>query len=66
MHVSLIDQSNVSLINQSGGLQRVLGTLLGHVPVGQPVQFVVDQWRELIEGRLIPVAPGNEQLGNFV
>jgi hypothetical protein len=30
------------------------------------VQFVVDEWIQLIERRLIPLAPLGEQLGDFM
>ncbi len=44
----------------------MLRPFVSHVTMGQPVQFVVNQGHQLIEGRLVPVAPGNEQLRDFV
>jgi hypothetical protein len=32
-----IDQPQVGLVHQSGGLQRVIGTFVSHVTLGQPV-----------------------------
>jgi hypothetical protein len=46
------DQTKISLVDQRRGLQGLPGTLLAHVPVGDLVQFGVDQRRQLVEGRL--------------
>ena len=34
-----------------------------HVTARQPVQFVVDQWIQLVQGGLVSVAPLSEKLG---
>jgi hypothetical protein len=39
--------------------------LLAHVPVGDLVQFGVDQRRQLVEGRLVAITPGAQQPGYF-
>src|ERR1044072_223697 len=37
-----------------------------HVTTGEAVQFVVDQRVQLVERRLVPVAPLSEQLSDFM
>jgi hypothetical protein len=65
-HVFLIDETNIRLVDQRSGLKRVAGAFTAHVTAGEPVQFVVDEWIQLIERRLIPLAPLGEQLGDFM
>ena len=36
-----IDQPEVDLVDERGGLEHVVGTLAGHVPLGDPAQLVV-------------------------
>ena len=63
-HLSLVNQSEVNLIRERGGLQRVAATLLPHVAVGQMAQLRVDQRDQLFERRLIALAPVDQQLGD--
>lgn len=37
-----------------------------HVAVGQTMQFRIDQRRQALEGRLVPIAPIEEELCNFI
>ena len=60
-HALVIHEPQVSFVDQGGGLQTVAGALPPQVVPGEPAQFVIDDWRQLIEGVLIPVAPGAEQ-----
>jgi hypothetical protein len=48
--LSRIDQLKVSLVNQRGCLKKMPASLAQHVMVRQPVQLIVDQGHELIEG----------------
>jgi hypothetical protein len=64
--VCLINQSQVGLVNQRGRLQGVARTLATHVVVGQPVQFVMDQWDEFVIGGSIAIAPVLKQSGDFL
>jgi len=41
-HAFVINESNVSLIDQSRGLKRMARTLSAHVMMGQPVKLFVD------------------------
>ncbi len=42
------------------------GSLFLYVTMRQPMEFVVDKRHELIECRLVAIAPGDEQLSNFI
>ena len=66
MDVLLIDEANVSFIDQRRGLQCVAFSLPAHVAAGEPVQFVVNQRIQLVERGLVSVAPFSEQLGDLV
>ena len=66
VHVSLVYELQVGLVNQSRGLHRVAGPLAPHVVMGQAVQLVIDQGHQLVERCLIAIAPINEQLRDFV
>jgi len=60
MDVLLVDEPNVSFVDQGGCLERVAFSFPAHVTAGEPVQFVVDQWIQLVECRLVPIAPLSE------
>jgi hypothetical protein len=66
VNIPLIDEANVSLIDQSGGLESVAFSFPAHVAPREPVQFVVDQGVQLVECGLISLAPLSEQFGNLV
>lgn len=59
-------QSQVGFMDQGGGLQRMGRTLLVHVAAGHSSQLRIDQRHELIERRLVAVAPLVEQLRDVV
>src|SRR6266545_6678871 len=60
-----IDQPQIRLVHERSGLQAVSGALVPHVAARHPVQLLVDEWRQAIEGRRISAAPGLQQTGNF-
>ena len=66
VHVSLIDETDVSFVNQGGGLKCVTFSLAAHVAAREPVQFFVDQRIQLVECGLVSVAPLSEQLGDLM
>ena len=51
-------QAQVRLVDERGGLQGVPGTLMPHVAARHPVQLLVDERRQAIEGRRISASPG--------
>src|SRR5258708_24827437 len=64
LHVFPIDQPEVRLIHQRRGLEDVPRPLASHVTGGHPVQLLVDERRQVVHRRLIPVPPGDQQLGD--
>src|SRR5262249_44804020 len=61
----LVDQFEVSFVNQSGRLQGMIGTLPAQITSGQLAQFVINQRHQLIESLLITTAPLKEQFTHF-
>src|SRR6266513_5445453 len=62
----IIDQSQVGFVENGSGLQGVAGALPAHVMVGDPVQFGLHQWEQLLQRSLIPAAPVAEQLSDLL
>lgn len=60
----LVGDFQVKLVHQCGGLQCVLAAFSAKVGGGQPVQFVVDKWHQLLKGVPITVVPPCEQLSD--
>ena len=60
-----VDESQVRLVGERRGLESVARTLAAHVTAGQPAQFGIDERREPIERAFIPLAPGQEQVGDL-
>jgi hypothetical protein len=56
-----VDQPDVSLVHQGGGLKGVASLLPTHAAFGQTVEFVVHQRRQLAQRGLIAIAPGHQQ-----
>ena len=60
LHVLLIHETNVSFIDERGGLKGVALSFPAHVAARESVQFVVDQRIQLVERGLVAVAPFGE------
>jgi hypothetical protein len=56
------DQPNVGLVDEGRGLERMVGTLPGHVHVGKSMEFPIYVGRELFQGLAIAVSPGSKQI----
>src|SRR5262245_14093997 len=65
-HLAGVNQPQISFVDKRRGLQRMAGAFAAHLLFRKPAQFAVNQWYQLIHRRLITIAPGQEQLGNFV
>ncbi len=57
-HPLVIDQAQIRLIDELGGLQAMAAALPAHVASGEPMQLVIDNGRQSIQGFLIATAPG--------
>ena len=55
----LLSQTHVSLVNQCGALQGVVGTFPLKIASGDPVEFAVDERHQCIERGFIPAPPAN-------
>jgi hypothetical protein len=60
-----VNQPYVRLVNQRDGLQRVLETLVAHVPLGKPVQLGVHQGHQPVKCRLVAFDPSQQQLNDL-
>jgi hypothetical protein len=63
LNVSLIDEPDVSFVDQSRGLQSVTFALTAHVAARKAMEFVVDKRIQLIERGLVSFTPRGEELG---
>lgn len=64
--VLVLDQSEISLVNQGGGLQGLAGTFLGHPPGCQAAQFVVHDGEEFVGSVQIASLDGVQQPGYLI
>src|SRR4051794_20163472 len=59
-------ETQVGLVDQAGGLERLAGRLAVHHPGGELAQLVVDQGQELFGRHRVALFDGREDAGNFV
>ena len=60
-----IDETHVGLVHERRGLQAVTGALPRHATPRNPTQLVVHKRHELVERRLIALAPCQQQPGDL-
>ena len=61
VHAALVHEAQEGLVDQVVGLEGLAGPLPAEVPPGQPPQLVVDERRDLVEGRVVTAVPPVEQ-----
>jgi hypothetical protein len=61
-NVPLIDQPQVSLMNQGRTLQGVICPLGAQLPVGKPAELAINERHQLAERTLVAGGPVDEQL----
>ena len=59
-----VDQAQVDLVNESGGLEGNPGAFQRHPLLGKAAEFGVDQGNEAVQRVLIAASPGLQKLGN--
>src|SRR5262245_55035114 len=59
-----VHQSQISLVHQRRGLERLAGPFVGHLLGRQPVQLVVDQRQELLRGVRVALLDVIQDLGD--
>jgi hypothetical protein len=65
LDILLAYQAEISLVDESGGLEGVILALPAHIGVGEPVQLIVDKGKELLERRFVAVAPIGKEARDF-
>lgn len=50
----IVEQLQVRFVYQRGGLQGMIGPLVAQMPLGDAVQFGINQFRQLVEGVRVP------------
>jgi hypothetical protein len=66
LDVLVIDQPQISLVDQRRSLQRVPPTFVAHVMVRHPAQFLVNQRHQAVESALVAIAPIEQQSGDVL
>jgi hypothetical protein len=61
-----LDQPQIRFIDQRRRLQRVPGAFASHIVSGQTMQFGMNQRDQLLQRRLVAIAPSQQQLRDFV
>ncbi len=61
---ALVDEPQVGLVHQGGGLERVPRLFPPEIALGLPAQLVVDDGHEPVERGLVAAAPRLEQTGH--
>ena len=64
LHAPLIDEPQVALVHERGGLERVLASLAAHGALGVPAQLLVDRGDEPVRRGLVAASPGEEEPGD--
>ena len=62
----LTREFQISLVDQSGCLQRVARAFVTHLAARDAAQFRVDERKQFVERRLVAFTPSGEQLGYFL
>ena len=63
VHV-LAGEAEVSLVDEGGGLEGVVGALAAHVGLGEAVQLGIDEGKQIFGGGRVAVMHGLEELGD--
>ena len=65
LHLPDIDELEVGLVDERGGLQGVSDALVAHLAPGDPAKLGVNRRNELLESHFVPVPPREEQFGHL-
>jgi hypothetical protein len=58
-------QAEIGLVDERGGLERVVGALAAHVGPGEAVELRVDEREQAVGGGGVAIVHGFEKLGDF-
>src|SRR5215475_4358422 len=62
LNVLSFNKSNVSFIDQSCALQRMIGCFPDDIAPGEAMQFVVNERCQFLQCSLVPMAPRDKEL----
>jgi hypothetical protein len=65
LHLPDIDEFEIGLVDECGGLQGMPDALVAHVAPRDAAQLRVDHGHELLERPFVPVPPREEQVGHL-
>src|ERR1044072_8366808 len=66
LHVALVYQAHVSLVNQGGCLQCVTGLFSSEITRGLAAQFLVNGGHQLVECFFVAATVADEQFGDVL
>ncbi len=66
LHLRLIHEPHVRLVDERGGLQRVADALLAQVARGEAPQLAVDDGQQVVEHPAVAVRQADEQSGHLL
>ena len=64
LHPGLVHQTQVGLVNQARGAQRVIAPLRCELPVGHPPELVVHHGEQPVERGAVAGAQLEQEIGN--
>jgi hypothetical protein len=64
VHAVLLDEPQVGLVHERGGLERVARALGAQLRGREVAQLVVDRGQEAVEVRAVAAAPSDQELGD--
>jgi hypothetical protein len=64
LHLALVDELEVRLVDEGGGLEGVVGALAPQVARGELMQFAVDEREQVLQRVAVAAAPFQEELCN--
>ena len=56
-----IDQPQIELVDQGGGLERMIMPFSPHIALGDSAQIMAYEWHQLLKSRRIPVTPRHQK-----
>ena len=59
-----INQLEVDLVDERGGLEHVIRALAGHVPPGDALEFAVHKREQFLDGPVVARSPFDQQGGH--
>lgn len=65
LHAGLVHQPEIGLVDQARRAERMLVSFDAQLPVGDPAQLFVDQWKEAVERAGVARAELEQKIGDW-